>query len=303
MVIAITGSLGYIGTVVTKYFLDKYPDLDFILIDRGFKDTSLQDKYDSDNVEIYSEMSSTRNESIDVLIHLAAHSSVPESNEDPGEYFQNNCVELSEFLNNNHVDKIIYASSFGVYDEEMTVAPKSIYGVTKLAGEHICNMRHETISLRFANPIGIVTEHFNGHVIQIMNDKTQLFNNLARPDRLFELHSNPNMYRDFFPVDWIPDIVDEIFIEILCDKFIPGVINVSSGKLLNVNDITRKIIEENNIEYEIVEPPVGTVVGGTQSNSLSDLGSIERIVGFEDYDPEKYLLESFDGYLSIMDNL
>lgn len=302
MIIAITGSLGYIGTVVTKYFLDKYPDLDFVLIDRGFTDISLQEKYESDNVVIYSEMSRTKNESIDVLIHLAAHSSVPESNVAPEEYFQNNCTELSEFLTNNRVDKIIYASSFGVYDEEMNVAPRSIYGVTKLAGEHICNIRHETVSLRFSNPVGIVTEHFNRHVSQVMNHKTQLLNNLARPNRPFKLHSNSHMYRDFFPVKWIANVIDYSFIEILCDKFTPSIINVSSGKLLNVNDVTLKIIEENNIEYETVEPPVGTVVGGSQLNGLSDLGSME-IEGFDDYDPEKYLLDSFNGYLAIMDDL
>jgi UDP-glucose 4-epimerase len=105
-----------------------------------------------------------------VVHHLAAQVSVPESVEKPEE-----CVEINVLGTFNVLDaaraegasRVVFSSSAAVYGddprspktEDMTPAPKSPYGVTKLDGEYYLKMYAEmhglpTVSLRYFNVFG-----------------------------------------------------------------------------------------------------------------------------------------------------
>jgi UDP-glucose 4-epimerase len=109
-------------------------------------------------------------EGCSVVHHLAAQVSVPESMERPHE-----CVEINVGGTLNVLDaakaagvsRVVFSSSAAVYGddprspktEDMTPAPKSPYGVTKLDGEYYLKMYAEvhgvpTVSLRYFNVFG-----------------------------------------------------------------------------------------------------------------------------------------------------
>ena len=104
------------------------------------------------------------------VFHLAAMTSVPESMQKPGEFFDVNIGGLTNMLHaaaEANVTRLVFSSSAAVYglnssgtvSEETPAAPISIYGLTKLQGEQLCQFfsAHyllDTISLRYFNVYG-----------------------------------------------------------------------------------------------------------------------------------------------------
>ncbi|MBL8600626.1 MAG: NAD-dependent epimerase/dehydratase family protein [Myxococcales bacterium] len=102
--------------------------------------------------------------------HLAAQVSVPESVERPRECVDINVNGLLTVLDAARaagVDRVVFSSSAAVYGddprspktEDMTPAPKSPYGITKLDGEHYLKMYAALhgvgcVSLRYFNVFG-----------------------------------------------------------------------------------------------------------------------------------------------------
>jgi nucleoside-diphosphate-sugar epimerase len=111
-------------------------------------------------------------ESVDIVFHLAAQPGVRSSwGTRFSEYTQRNIVATQRLLeaarDRDRLHRFVYASSSSVYGtvsdlpvSETTVPhPVSPYGVTKLAGEHLCGLYHAnfgipTVSLRFFTVYG-----------------------------------------------------------------------------------------------------------------------------------------------------
>ena len=108
---------------------------------------------------------------VDYVFHLAAQAGVRTSwGEGFTSYVENNVLgtqRLLEAAKQNHVKRVIYASSSSVYGnaavqparEDSPTLPISPYGVTKLAAEHLCRLyttEHglPTISLRYFTVYG-----------------------------------------------------------------------------------------------------------------------------------------------------
>jgi UDP-glucose 4-epimerase len=115
-------------------------------------------------------------------------------------YARNNVLATQQLLEAcvvAEVPKVIYASSSSVYGdqdelplrEDMVPRPRSPYGVTKLAGEHLCGLYHanhglDTVSLRFFTVYGprqrpdmafhkFITAMLEGREIVLYGDGTQ----------------------------------------------------------------------------------------------------------------------------------
>ncbi|UFU05714.1 UDP-glucose 4-epimerase GalE [Ruania halotolerans] len=107
---------------------------------------------------------------IEVTVHMAARTSVPESVGEPGLYYRENVVktlDLLEELITLDRPRVVFSSSAAVYapsaDEEVTeaspVAPGSPYGRTKLMVEQLLTdlsiaTRLRAVILRYFNPVG-----------------------------------------------------------------------------------------------------------------------------------------------------
>ena len=108
---------------------------------------------------------------VDVVFHLAAEPGVRSSWGDRFQrYVTNNVLatqQLLRALNEVPGPRLVYASSSSIYGQAETLptredalaAPRSPYGLTKLTGEHLCNVYHanhglEVASLRYFTVFG-----------------------------------------------------------------------------------------------------------------------------------------------------
>ncbi|MEW6614384.1 MAG: SDR family oxidoreductase [Thermodesulfobacteriota bacterium] len=107
---------------------------------------------------------------IEYVLHQGAIPSVPRSIEDPLKSTEANVIGTLNLLvasRESEVKRVVYASSSSIYGdtptlpkiEGMSPLPKSPYAVSKLAGEHYCQVFYhiyglETVCLRYFNIFG-----------------------------------------------------------------------------------------------------------------------------------------------------
>jgi len=153
----------------------------------------------------------------DCVYHLAAQAGVRSSwGKSFDVYTRNNVLATQQLLDvcvSSGVQKVIYASSSSIYGnqeelplrEDMVPRPRSPYGVTKLAGEHLCGLYHanyqlDTVSLRFFTVYGP------------RQRPDMAFNKFMRAmleDRDIVVYGDGRQTRDFTYVD---DIVDGLML-------------------------------------------------------------------------------------------
>ncbi len=144
MRVLITGGAGYIGSVMTEYFVAKGFEV-WVLdnLSRGYRDAVAEDAIfvegDINNaLEIFDSK-----ERFDGIIHLAAHSRVEESVQNPSLYWENNAVgthSILEFARIREIPRFVFASTAAVYGlsaqspivEDTPPSPANTYGMTKL---------------------------------------------------------------------------------------------------------------------------------------------------------------------------
>ena len=201
---------------------------------------------------------------VDYVFHEAAQPGVRGSWGDKFEiYVRNNILatqKLLEFYKGEKLKKFIYASSSSVYgDAELPLkenaAPKPIspYGVTKLAGENLCYLYHESygmpvISLRYFTVYGPRQRPdmaIHKMVSAILNNEE------------FVIFSDGNQTRDFTYID---DVTEANLLAARGE--IQGkVFNIGGGSRISVNDLIKLINNLLNKEAKItyVEEQKGDV--------------------------------------------
>jgi UDP-glucose 4-epimerase len=149
------------------------------------------------------------------VVHLAAHTRVVESLENPQENFETNVIgtfNALEAARKNGVDKFIFASSNAAVgeqippiNEQMVPRPLSPYGATKLYGEGLCSAYFHsyglrTVSLRFANAYGPYSEHKSSVVAKFIKRVQQ--------GKALEIYGDGNQTRDFIHAEDISQAID-----------------------------------------------------------------------------------------------
>ena len=175
----VTGAAGFIGSNLVKFLLDN--DHDVIGLDNlstGFsKNLEFTSTHKNNNRFLFIEGDvqnlfdcKTAVKDVDFVLHQAALGSVPRSLEDPLIYESNNIKGTLNMLlasRDAGVKRFVFASSSSVYGdtpvlpkvETMTPNPLSPYAISKLTGEHLCNVFYKayglpTIALRYFNIFG-----------------------------------------------------------------------------------------------------------------------------------------------------
>lgn len=287
MYILITGGLGYIGSHVACYYLEKFRHFDIIIVDNLVNThidilnhlTKLTNTniiyfqydltYDVDKVnDIFSHYD------IYAVVHCAGLKSVPESIKSPLMYYENNIISTINLLNIMSKHKcynLVFSSSATVYGDakvpltEDSTIGKGItnsYGQSKFFQEQILkdictsNCQFKTIILRYFNPIG---EHRSGYLKHDMNKlPNNIFPYLTKVAR-GEVQELKVYGNDYHTSDGtcIRDFVD---IEDLCDahikvlqsfEIIPSgvtIYNVGTGKGTSVMDLIRAFERANRIK-------------------------------------------------------
>lgn len=180
MKILVTGAAGFIGSHVVARLLKEGHEVTGVdcfdtYYSRAHKEKNLlpvllhpQFKFLEDNLATMALVKVQKG--TEAVVHLAGQPGVRGSwGSSFNRYVANNIQvtqRLLEEFKGSKLKRFVYASSSSVYgdvgeilSEEMRVEPKSPYGVTKLAAEHLCQLYHlahkmPTVSLRFFSVYG-----------------------------------------------------------------------------------------------------------------------------------------------------
>ena len=197
---------------------------------------------------------------VDVVYHLAARVSVPESVLYPRDYNAVNVggtVALMEAMRDVGVRRVVLASSGAVYGdlgeqpvrETVTPNPRSPYAVSKLAAEFYVRTIGalwgiETVSLRIFNAYGP-----GQHLPASHPPVVPYFLRQALRGGSLVVHSDGEQTRDYVYVD---DVVSAMVAAATAPKVNGMVLNVGSGQETSVRDLVKAVLEVTGGNPEII---------------------------------------------------
>jgi UDP-glucose 4-epimerase len=242
----ITGGLGFIGS----HLVERLKGKNIVSIDNNYSTTNNGDyvKADvrDDKIEKYFQEG-------DIVIHLAAVSSLPECQENPQLAYDvnvNGTLNVLEICRKKNIKKILFASTSAVYEnnkkfpcsESDDTNPTLVYSMSKKHCEEIClsyvkNYGMDITILRFFNTYGGNQNYDRTSpplTIYILNE---LYHN-----RVPVLHSDGCQKRDYV---YIEDLLD-LIIRVIETHSKGEIFNACSGNLVSVNEI-----------YEIIKNKIG----------------------------------------------
>jgi UDP-glucose 4-epimerase len=186
--------------------------------------------------------------SVEVIFHLAAVVSVPQTIGDPVGSLQVNelgTLNVLEAAREQKVRRVVFSSSCAVYGddpllpktESMPPRPCSPYAVQKLAGEHYCRLYAdlhglETVCLRYFNVFGPRQDPSSAYSGVISIFLTQALD--AAPPTIY---GDGRQSRDFI---FVSDVVGANITAARASS--PGgIYNIGSGSAVSVNQLWEKI--------------------------------------------------------------
>lgn len=203
-------------------------------------------------------------EGCSVVNHLAAQVSVPESMERPLE-----CVEINvhgtlnilDAAKGEGVSRVVFSSSAAVYGddprspktEDMTPAPKSPYGVTKLDGEYYLKMYSEAhgvpaVSLRYFNVFGPRQDPRSVYAAAV-----PIFIERAVKGLDVTIFGDGEQTRDFV---FVGDVVAANLLAATSEHAGRGeVFNVAQGGRITINELAQTIVRVTGSRSKIVHAP------------------------------------------------
>lgn len=295
MIALVTGVAGFIGSTLAQE-----------LLKRGYKVRgidSISDYYDSDlkyanlhkldhpNFEfIHADLNSADLRGligdVDYIFHQAGQPGVRKSwGSDFETYLELNINATQRLLEavkeSPAVKKLVYASSSSVYGEaegfptaETTpTKPRSPYGVTKLAAEHLCSL--------YASNFGVPTVSLRYFTVYGPGQRPDMaftrFVRAAVLDQEIVIYGDGKQVRDFTYVD---DIVDANILAAEKDVAPGTVFNVAGGSntsVLDVLDLIRQISGKAlKVRHEEVVAGDVTRTGGETSKIREELGWVPK---------------------------
>jgi UDP-glucose 4-epimerase len=219
-------------------------------------------------------------ENIDVIIHLASKTSIPDSVINPYDTYLTNIVgtlNVLDFARQNNINKIINLSTF-VYgkphyfpiDEKHPINPHSPYTKSKLIAEELCEYYSEDYG------IDIVTLrpfYIYGPSMNKASFIPSIIKHILEKGKA--ILSNKNTKRDFLYIDDFCDLIERIL-----SNFPTGykTYNVGYGKstsLEHVVELVKNILQiEVNIEYSDSFRPNDIV------DMVADISTLRKLYGW-----------------------
>src|SRR5512138_318697 len=257
----ITGAAGFLGSSLANHLSREGHQV------RGLDDLSTGDPHSlapdvhftrgdvSDRPKLW-----TLLQEVDVVYHLAARVSVPESILYPRDYNTVNVggtVALMEAMRDVGVGRVVLASSGAVYgdagepplSESATPNPRSPYAVSKLAAEYYVRTIGglwgiETVGLRIFNAYGPGQHLPASHPPVVPHYLKQ-----ALRSGTLVVHGDGSQTRDYVYVD---DVVSAMVAASTAPGINGLVINVGSGAETSVSDLVKKVLDATTGSPEVV---------------------------------------------------
>ena len=293
--ILVTGGAGFIGSATIAEFQKHGHDI-YVIDDLFFGNREFLTLPDTHFYKLDILNRNSLNEAIEKIdpnwiIHLAAIHFIPYCNQHP---FKSSSINIEGTINVikaarslKNLEKMFFASTAAVYPicedaipETQQTNPLDIYGLSKLAGEHLMNEFHlqtsiPTIICRFFNAFGL--NETNLHLIP------EIQRQVNSGQRTIEL-GNLDPKRDFIHTY---DMARAI--SMLLDKFDSGidVFNLGRGQEYSVIDVVKEF--ENQLGEEITIKVDQSRVRKVERMHL--LADISKLKSFISWEPEISLSE------------
>jgi UDP-glucose 4-epimerase len=219
---------------------------------------------------------------VDAVIHLAALIDVAESIEKPDLYFDVNARGTYNIAKAcKGVSVLVFASTCAVYGEpvklpvaeDCTIAPKSPYAATKVAGEAFIQAYSNLYDYRYAilrlfNVYGPKqSKAYAGVIIEFIKRVSR-----GEPPIIF---GDGEQTRDFIHVS---DVVEAIIMAITNEKA-RDVFNIGSGKPVTINQLAKLILKL--MGREDLKPIHTTPRPGDIRHSVADITKAREALGFK----------------------
>lgn len=287
--ILITGGAGFIGSHLAEY-----------LVNAGAQVTILDNLSTGllENIEtikhrisfIHDDITNTKVchnavHNKDIIFHLAALISVPESVQHPDKAHHSNVTGTFNMLEAARIHKVqrfIFSSSAAIYgpyegvcSEAVTPNPTSMYGLSKFIGEYYCKLYAQsygmkTISLRYFNVWGSRQRAdipYPGVVANIRH--------CMQHNKPITLYGNGLQTRDFIHVT---DVVQaNCAAAKASEHFLDGrSINIATGKSISLKTLIQKLKDEEFMTYaqDPIHAPGRT---GDIQHSQADISELKKL--------------------------
>jgi UDP-glucose 4-epimerase len=198
----------------------------------------------------------------DVVFHLAAMVGLQESMDNPRDCIETNVIgtfNVLEAAADAGVRKLVFASSAAIYGDEPRVPtsetaspnPKSLYALTKLDGEYLCEMflreeRLKTATLRFFNVFGPGQDPTNPYAAAVPT-----FLRRAMCGEEVTIFGDGEQTRDFV---YVEDIVSSLLF-VAENSNLTGAYNCGYGYQTTINEIARRILQLTQSESRLIHLP------------------------------------------------
>ena len=250
MIVLITGGAGFIGSHLAGHFQEKATVRVLDNLRTGTKENlaGLSCEFIEGTITDRDTVRAAM-QGVDLVFHLAAMVSVPESMAKPVEGVAINVTGtliVLEEAARAKVRKLCFASSAAIYGDNPTVPkietmmpePRSPYAITKLDGEFYCTMFQregllETAALRFFNVFGPRQDPRGPYAAAV-----PIFIESALAGRPLKLFGDGEQTRDFVSVK---DVVAAC-VHFATTPGLTGVFNVAGGGRITIHELAKKII-------------------------------------------------------------
>lgn len=223
MKILCTGNRGFIGTNLYPYLYQKGYDVKGWNTEHG---NNIFDEFFEDEVK-----------RTDIVVHLAAKTSVSKSFKNPEETFRTNVLGTARVVEfcMKYNKKLIFPSSASVFHEEI-----SPYSKSKKMAQEIVKEYNNAVILRFYNVFGPRMNPQSGSIMY----------NFMTADKQIKIYGDGEQTRDFIHVDDIVRIIEASFKK----KWNGKIVDVGTGQAYSVNYVAGLFSHFRNIPIEYKPP-------------------------------------------------
>lgn len=265
MKILITGGCGFIGSHLAERLIKEENDVTVIdnLSTGSYIPPCLFIKGD---IRTYS-----FERKYDVIFHVAAKSSIPDSFADPLDSHDNNVngmLRVLEFVKGTNTP-IIYSGSSSVYDDTGELNPVSPYALQKLIGEQYLKLYNriyglKSVILRYYSVYGERQPNYNSYQTVL-----SIFSKQRKEGTPFTITSSGEQKRDFI---YVKDVVEA---NIKAMKFVKGfdIFDIGTGVNYSINEVADMI--DRNHPREFIVPRIEPFV------TLCDYSEAKNKLGWE----------------------
>lgn len=267
MKILIVGGAGFVGTHMQKFLADK-KEFTFQIYDQVNGDDT-RDRFKLDRM--------FESEGFDAIINLAARAGVRRGEGFPEEYFSTNVIGLANLIEMAEkwgVKKLVHYSSSSVFGNDEKVAtnegypkkPKSIYGITKLAGELL--LQKSKLDYTIIRPFTIVGEDGRKEMV------VYKWLNQIKAGRKATFYGDGTTYRGY---TYIQDMLRGTIECLTNPKASRQDFNLGGDQIITLEDLWNIFKEAYpQAEREIVPMPETD-----QMFSLADVSKAKELLGWE----------------------